>query len=260
MDINKYLSNPEEKPLENIALNGGMCRIFREIACVGDSLSSGEFQMIDEKGVDQYYDMYEYSWGQHLARMTGAKVYNFSRGGMTAKEYIESFADAQKFWDPAKACQAYVIALGVNDLRTFEIGSIDDIDFSDYRNNKETFAGYYGAIIQRYKEIQPRARFFFVSIPKDINVSENIEGHRDLLKQLTEKFDNSYLIDLYEYAPVYDEKVHEEFFIHGHMSPSGYVFTADMIASYMDYIIRNNPQDFKDIGFIGTNIKDNKKE
>lgn len=40
------------------------------------------------------------------------------------------------------------------------------------------------------------------------------------------------------------------------MNPNGYVFSADMIASYIDYIVRNNPKDFEEIGFIGTDITD----
>ena len=58
----------------------------RTVACIGDSLSSGEFEAAAEKG-SSYPDMYEYSWGQFMARMCGCKVYNMSRGGMTAKEY-----------------------------------------------------------------------------------------------------------------------------------------------------------------------------
>ena len=32
----------------------------------------------------------------------------------------------------------------------------------------------------------------------------------------------------------------------------GYLFTARMIVSYVDYIIRHNMEDFKQVGFIGT--------
>ena len=40
-----------------------------------------------------------------------------------------------------------------------------------------------------------------------------------------------------------------------HMNPSGYIFTARLIDSYTDYIVRHNPEDFKNIGFVGTDIK-----
>ena len=35
---------------------------------------------------------------------------------MTAKFYVEYYAAAKGFWSSGKACQAYVIALGVNDI------------------------------------------------------------------------------------------------------------------------------------------------
>ena len=108
MDIKKFMLDENEKPLDRLPEDGGFCSIFRTIACVGDSLSSGEFQSLDaDSGEYRYHDMYEYSWGQYIARMTGAKVYNFSRGGMTAKEYCESFAEANGFWDEDKKAQCY---------------------------------------------------------------------------------------------------------------------------------------------------------
>ena len=60
--------------------------------------------------------------------------------------------------------------------------------------------------------------------------------------------------DLYRYGPVYDERFVEKFFMYGHMTPSGYILTAQLIDSYIDYIVRHNPEDFKTAGFIGTDI------
>ena len=127
--------NMTEKPLENLVQNGGFARIFKSVACVGDSLSSGEFESIKEDGTKGYYDMFEYSWGQVMGRTIGAKVYNFSRGGMTAREYVESYADLKGFWDEEKKCQAYIFALGVNDTGREVKGSVSDICLSDYRQN-----------------------------------------------------------------------------------------------------------------------------
>ena len=87
MDIKDYF--PEnEQPLDRLVEDGGFCSIFRTFACVGDSLSSGEFQIPRNDGSEKkwsYYDMFEYSWGQFMARTLGSKVYNFSKGGMTAR-------------------------------------------------------------------------------------------------------------------------------------------------------------------------------
>ena len=105
--------DPNEKPLERLLPDGGFCGIFRTIGCIGDSLSSGEFQTRRSEDAFRYTDMFEYSWGQFMARTIGSKVYNFSKGGMTAKNYVTKFAEEKGFWDPELACQAYIIALGV---------------------------------------------------------------------------------------------------------------------------------------------------
>lgn len=52
-----------QNPLETLVPNGGFCGIFHTIGCIGDSLSSGEFESTDGSGVRRYHDMYEYSWG-----------------------------------------------------------------------------------------------------------------------------------------------------------------------------------------------------
>jgi len=258
MDINRFFDNKNEKPLDNLVNDGGFCSILRTVACVGDSLSSGEFEALDENGNKTYHDMFDYSWGQFMARMAGIKVYNFSRGGMTAKEYCESFAQSMGYWDEDKAAQAYIIALGVNDIFNAgqPIGSVDDICTDDYNKNADTFAGHYAKIIQRYKEIQPDAKFFLVTKPKDSRDERRdaAQDMTDLLYDLAQLFSNTYVIDLREYGPVYDEKFCKRFFLGGHMNAAGYVLTAKMMVSYIDYIIRHNYDDFSKIGFVGYDI------
>lgn len=257
MKLTDMLCTTDEKPLENLVNNGGYTAIFRKIGVVGDSLSSGEFESMDENGNKGYHDYFEYSWGQNLARICGSKCINFSRGGMTAKEYCESFADHMRFWDPSLACQCYIIALGVNDIHNMgqEIGSIADIK-EDYTQNAETFTGYYAQIIQRLKVIQPRAKFFLMTMPREESrrVQELSQAHRRILYEIADYFDNTYVLDLYEYAPAYDDEFKSKFYMGGHMNPMGYIFTAHMVASYIDYIIRHNMDDFKEVGFIGTDL------
>ncbi len=255
MNIDNFYLKENEKPLDSIAEDGGFTGIFRTICCIGDSLSSGEFESLNEDGSRKYTDMFEYSWGQYIARMCGSKVYNFSRGGMTASEYCESFADANGFWNPEFASQAYIIALGVNDLlnQKQEIGDLSSIDFRDYHNNKKDFAGYYAQIIQRMKEIQPDAKFFLMTMPSENDDEYRTvrkQEHRELLYKFAESFTNTYVLDFNEYAPMYDEKFKKNFYLHGHLNPMGYMLTAKMTAAYIDYIIRSNPQDFYNVGFI----------
>jgi hypothetical protein len=147
----------------------------------------------------------------------------------------------------------YVIALGVNDIYNvgMEIGSIADIG-----SDRETFVGYYAEIVRRYREISPGAKFFFVTFPNTNTPERDHQTHGMIraLYELAEYFGNSYVIDLYRYGPVYDDAFKRRFFLYGHMNPDGYLFTAELIDSYIDYIVRHNPDDFKTIGFVTTNI------
>lgn len=263
MDWEKELYDATEKPLDRLVEGYSNTSIFRKMAFVGDSLSSGEFETVNHEGKKTFHDMFAYSWGQHIARKNGLTAYSFSKGGMTAKEYCESFAEEMGYWDKDKACQAYVIALGVNDIYNsedpnVEIGSPADVDVKDYRNNKKNFIGYYAEIVSRYKEIAPDAKFFFVGFPRETifpRPEAQTRGVIEALYGLCEIFDNCYVIDLYEYGPLYDQRFYKHYWLHTHLNPMGYVLTAKMVDSYIDYIIRHNPEDFKNVGFIGSGIE-----
>lgn len=256
MELEKLLWDENEKPLDRIVYDGGYARVFRTIGCIGDSLSSGEHESRDKDGNYGYHDYYEYSWGQYMARNAGINVFNFSKGGMTAKGFMESFGEKCGVWTSDKKCQAYILALGVNDMYTkqVELGEISDIDLEDSKNNKPTFAGYYGQIIQKLKTIEPDAKFFLVTLPNGV---ENLSGdeHAALLKEMAKVFSNTYVIDLRTYSPVYDGEFKKKFFVGGHMNAAGYILTAQMITSYIDYIVRHNFADFSQVGFIGTPYK-----
>ena len=255
MDFSGYFrfEDENEKPLDRLVPNGGYCGIIRTLGCIGDSLASGEFESRDENGNVGYHDIYAYSWGQFMARDCGLRAYNFSCGGLTAREYMRGYADDNGFWSYDKVCQAYIIALGVNDIINDKdpVGTVDDIDLENWRNNKKTFAGNYGAIIQRLLEKQPKARFFFVTMPKNENGSRCPE-HTELLYEMTKVFPFSYVIDMDRYSPPHDKEFKKRFYLGGHLNAAGYLLIARQFESYIDYIIRHNPDDFLQIGFVGT--------
>jgi len=263
MKIKDYMESFEltdEQPLDNIIEGGGLCGILRTVGCIGDSLSSGEYETIDLNGTHHYYDFYDYSWGQFFARSTGTTVYNFSRGGMSAKQYMETFADEKDFWNPELKCKAYIIALGVNDLLNDKqaVGSVNDICKENYKKNSNTFAGYYAAIIQRLKKISPDAKFFLMTMPEENNRHELQvlkNAHAKLMYDFADFFDNSYVLDFKKYAPVYNEAFKSKFYLNGHLNAAGYALTAKFVISYIDYIIRHNLKDFSEIGLINTPYK-----
>ena len=257
MDLAYYYPAENEKPLDRIVPDGGFCSIFRKIGCVGDSLSSGEFDSVQADGTVLGRDLYEHSWGQYLARMCGSTVYNFSTGGMTAKEYCETFAEQKGFWSPELACDAYIIALGYNDMINYDhpVGAVEDLNKENWRANTGTFTAYYGQIIQRLKEISPKAFFFLMTIPRENRGEERTEKINlqcSAVRALAEAYDRTYLLDFNRYAPVFDEKFRQQFFMGGHMNPCGYYLISRMVASYIDYLVRHDTNAFQEAAYVRT--------
>lgn len=263
--IRHYFSNPIRK----IRTDGGLVSIFRTIGFIGDSLSSGELESWNEETGKGYHDYYEYSWGQYIARTCGLKAYNFSQGGLTAKSFF-TYTERNNPFEEEKRCQAYVIALGVNDLNHLNevypdgFGSMDDIDKSNEDNNKMSYVGQYVRIIQKLRKLEPKCRIFVVTTPKEAPESkvkkENFSRMAKFLLELPKHFEFLYVINLRKYAPIYNKKFGRKYFLGGHMSPAGYKFTADMISTYMDYIIEHNVDDFRQVGFIGKGVYNEKEK
>ena len=256
-------------PLSNIIRDGGMMNIFLNMGCIGDSLSSGEFEY-DKYGEKGYWDFYEYSWGKQIERITGIQVTNFSRGGLTAQGIYEladkrncsDKEDINHLFDADHAKQGYIIALGVNDINQIVRGDIyggvmgnveTDICLEDYEQNAKTLVGYYAKIIQRLKTIQPDAKFFLVTMPDAPGMPKRAE-FADMIHQMAAKLTNCYVIDLYHDAPTYDGEFYDIYF-DGHMNCMGYLMTAYFMMTYIDWIIRHNPDDFRYVPFIGQPYK-----
>ncbi|MBO4572450.1 MAG: SGNH/GDSL hydrolase family protein [Clostridia bacterium] len=247
----------DKNPVNNQAYDGGFTAIFRTVGFIGDSLSSGEHESFTN-GVVGYHDYYEYSWGQFMARKCGFKAYNFSCGGLTAKSFL-SFSDEHECFVKEKACQAYVIALGVNDVSRI----IDKVEYDGgfgttedmINRNRATFVGCYAKIIDRARETEPNCRIFVVTPPVsdwdgDVRSSlyDDVAG---FLRKLPEYFPLLYVIDLRKYAPVYDKTFRDFYYCGGHLNAMGYKYTADVMCNYIDYIIKTTPEDFIQTGFIG---------
>ena len=144
------------------------------IGFIGDSLCSGEHEYHKPDGSKGYIDLYDYSWGQRICSATGAKGENYSQGGETVRGWIEHFWNAPKNNNhniDAKADpkQAYIIALGVNDTyRKHPVSDVDtDVNLQDFTKNAQTYAGCYAGIIQRIQTIQPNAKIFVVTRPRE---------------------------------------------------------------------------------------------
>ena len=255
----------EFNPIETLVLDGGMTAILRRVGCIGDSLSSGECEYVKEDGKIGCYDLYDYSWGQFMARKCGLEVFNFSCGGLKARTFHE-YAGYNKSFSKEKACKAYIIALGVNDMSHIDtaypelgFGSMEDVDFEVMENHKPSFVGYYVKIILKIRNLVPDAKIFCVTVPRDDRLSKEksdlFDKHAEFIRTLPNYFKSLYVIDLRKHACDFGEEFSKKYRLGGHLSPLGYKYVADLISTYIDYIICNNVDDFKGIGFVGTGLK-----
>lgn len=235
-----------ETPFEHNFRVPGYTAIIRSWGFIGDSLCSGEMECFEGE-TRKFVDMYEYSWGQQICRLCGSEGYNYSSGGQTAQGWIYS---QERGWGKAKTNphQAYIIALGVNDASQAIKGNIEtDVDFDNYENNANTFAGNYCGIIQRIRSVSRRSIIFVVSDPKNNELN-------DIIKATPSKFKNVFLIDLTSLIPLYSNaEFNKKYKMNGHLNAAGYLFTAYMFMHYIDYIIQKNPAIFTDIALWDTN-------
>ena len=253
-EAKKYTSvyNLTANPLERINSTPELMTCFLKVGCIGDSLASGIAVYKDDTGnmVINSVARYEYSWGQYLARMTGNTYYNWSAGGLRADTWLAS-SYATECFDGKHLCQAYIIGLGQNDNNAKKtVGTPADIVISDYNKNADTFYGNYAKIIQKIKEVQPKAKIFVIT---DALEAVEAAGYNAAIRTIVGMFENVYLIDLYRYwtgAPCTTLLAGQKRY--GHYNAVGYFLIAKMLMTYIDWIMQNNYEDFREIENIGT--------
>lgn len=229
-----------------------LASIFRSWGFVGDSLCSGEMECYAQGDPSvKYVDLYEYSWGQQFCRLTGSEGWNFSHGGQTVRGWLAEL-DGERGWGYAKAHpkQAYIIALGYNDYYA-SLQNRPGFSLNEFRLDLHT-------LINNLKTVQPDARFFVLTRPRETDRENGYDAWNDVIRELPSQFQNVYVIDMYRDAPAYDENFKSQFYLNGHMSPSGYLWTAWYLIDKIDSIIKANPEAFRDVALIGTPWKGDK--
>jgi hypothetical protein len=254
MEWNDFDLKKGEKPLDHLVDNGGFARVFRELMVIGDSLSSGEFQSF-ENGITGYHDFPDYTWGQYLARSSGIKIDDCSAGGMTAEWWYNRYAEENHFWDLRP--QGYLLFLGANDLGLAHspLGSVEDIHVSDSFLNPPTFAGNYAKILTKCHYLQPQGYLFLATMPHfegwdELNSLS--DPHAALLREIAKLYPHCFVLDFNRYCPLITKEARAKYAMDGHFTPAGYLLMGQLVGSYLDYLVRQDPATFAQVGFIGT--------
>ena len=242
-----FYKNDSYHDESEVSSGAGSIECFLNVGCIGDSLASGE--SVSSSG--HHTDFYQHSWGQYLSRATGNKYYNWSKGGLTARQWLDS-SYATECFDAEHKCECYIIGLGQNDYnQSVSIGSSADIG-SSYLDNPDTFYGNYGGIISRIIKMQPKAKIFVLTDPLE---STESSGYNDAIRYMPTKFPNNvFLIDLYkdisnEYSAIVDDSTQWK---SGHGNALSYRKFAYLLAKEINDYMNDHQDQFDDIQFIGT--------
>ena len=243
-------SNTDIDPLKVIKETPGYARMFKTIGCIGDSVTKG-YVTSSSGGVD----LVDYSFPSYLEKICGNKVYNWGVSGATSKSWLEGYKGSTahiECFDGNHKCDAYIIGLGGNDGKNNDVpvGSLDDIK-ENYNDNPNTFYGNMDKIIRKIKEIQPKAKIFLTTYL--IYKLSRIPPYEEATRILATKYDNCYLLDLHLYGEKHCNDY--DYSDSHHQNALGYLKKAHMIATYIDWVVRNNKADFMNVQFISTDYE-----
>lgn len=146
-----------------------------DFGVIGDSWASGSLHYPTSP---TYIGSYPQSWPQILARKSGARAINFSKGGLSSKTWLTD-STGLPFLLANDPLPLYIIALGINDntqieAGTLALGTIDDVHVDDFTQNPDTFFGDYGKIIGNIKAHAPDAKIICVSVMR-VNERANMD-------------------------------------------------------------------------------------
>lgn len=137
--------------------------MFTTFGVVGDSYASGSVAINGE-----LYEHLDVSWGQILARRNGNECVNLSVGGCTTSSWLMHDNErGLKLLKETEPLSLYILALGINDRYLYGmdyLGSLEDIDITNYYNNADSFYGNYARIIEEIKRHSPNAKIIMMTM------------------------------------------------------------------------------------------------
>ena len=206
--------------------------MFPKMVGIGDSLMSGEHETSQPKWVDKY----EYSWLSQICRRCGSKVTHYSKGGLTAKSWLEEYGSA--FKKDKDTYPVVFIALGTNDMaQNYTPGTINDTE--------DTFASYYKKIIKIVRDKNPHCIIFLCSLYYD-NYERNTAKFNNTIIEISQQYKLCYYIDISNRCKYNMTKT--EYKSESHFNTLGYYFISFEIQNLANEQLCNN---YKDIEMIG---------
>lgn len=233
MVLNQNVLTQDDYPVNPCDYNGSEISIFNKILCVGDSLTEGVCNYMENGQSVNNVAFKKYSYPAYLAKLTGCEVTNAGVAGLTTEQ-----------WYTAKASTDYsghdvaIIQLGVNDA----LGS-------GWTQNASTAMGN---IVNKLKAENNGIKIYIATIIPAITYQGGAfdavsEGIRTFVSSLAD--DDVILVDI----AVYGHTKEQICYNNGHLTGYGYLRLAMDYKAYISRIINVNSDDYRTVQFIGTN-------
>ncbi|MBQ7552929.1 MAG: hypothetical protein IJT46_01030 [Bacteroidaceae bacterium] len=249
----------DTNPLSIVKETAGLTPILHKIGVIGASFTNGAVDITS--GSVSIDIRREFSWPQRLASLCGITAYNFGQPGMYCSQWLNDVggyytAMAQS----GNECYAYIISFASNDVSKadYPLGTIADVNIGNESNNAASYYGYLSKIIARCHAVIPKSYLFMLTYPYNYSQTDT-NGYNQAMRDLVEAYRNAgykiYLLDYATYGMEISEATERNMYRGTHFVPAGYQYMTYEICTYLDWIIKNNMDDFKEIGFVLTDAE-----
>lgn len=232
--ISEYITT---NPLQ---YRGRQACVFDNILCIGDSLTQGGENdppniTPDEENASRTVTDEQYSYPTYLTKLWGCETTNWGLSGQTSVSWL-----AQKESSDWTGHDCAIVFLGSNDL------NISDNVETCISTNNTTLR----TIISRFKSDNVGAPVFICTLFKGWNDANGVsEGVVTNIRTIAAELPGVYLIDFRAYSDIKLPSV----YTNTHPVAIGYEKMAEEIGGAISWYIKNYPDDFRWLRWVGTN-------
>ena len=220
-------------PTNPCLYKGDSARVFKNILCIGDSLTEGAFNYGPNGTTGEFIDG-NLSYPAFLKTYTGRGVHNAGDSGQSTKTWWERHQS-----DDLSGYDACIIELGLNDVAGREEIRCTSAERITAVNN----------IVSKLKSENTGIKIFISSVFNVAKTPAISDANADL-KSIADTTPDCYYLDLENYGTLVNDLPDRNI----HLTAIGYEKFAREYFNYLSYIIdTSDKEEFAYVQFIGTN-------